>query len=281
LVFHKSTLSAQNKKQKLEKNICKFHYDALDIFTNTLILKNITKWNTHKLSHTNELFKVKSDSIFKLCDDTDLLIKYLQQCVDGYSTVTESTLKHFMLTMAKHGQIDGLILIEKLNKKYNYSIKKSALQLNFAEAYWTNDNLDSMFNIFEEIYPTESTKINYVLEPIINTIVKSRGIASVIMVSKFVNSIVIKYDNYHPMCTLWKYFFLSDLYNDNLEAEKLLRQNKDLMKYIQYLVPIITNYSLKKHNVDCVRRLMVILLKYNQIEIYQWVLRSLFEYYCK
>lgn len=281
LVFHKSTLCAQDKKHKLDNNICNFHHDTLDIFTNTLILQNINKWNTHRFSNTNELSKVKSNSIFKLCDDTDLLIKYLQQCIDGNSKVTESTLKHFMLTMAKHGQIDGLILIEKLNEKYNYSIKKTELQMNFAEAYWTNGNLDSMFNIFEALYLTEPSKINYVLEPIINTIVKSRGIASVVMVSTFVNSIAIKYDNYYPMCTLWKYFFLSDLYNNNLEAEKLLQQNKDLIKYIHYLVPVITKCSLKKHNIDCVQRLMVILLKYNQTEIYQWVLRTLFEYYCK
>lgn len=281
IVFHKNTLSAHDKEHKLDKTNFNFHQDALDVYTNTLVLQNITKWNTHSFSNANKLSKVKSNSIFKLCEDTDHLIKYLQQCLDGYSKVTESTLNHFMLTMARHGQINGLILIEKLNEKYDYSIKKSELQMNFAEAYWTNGNLDSMFNIFEALYTTEPTKINCVLEPIINTIVKSRGVASVVMVSKFVNSIVINYGNYHPMCTLWKYLFLSDTYNDNLEAEKILRQNKELMKNIQYLVPVITRYSLKKHRVDFVQRLMTMLLKYNQMEIYQWVLKSLFEYYCK
>lgn len=278
-VFHKNTLSAQDKEHKSDKTICNFHHDALDVFTNTLISENITKWGAHSLS--NELSKVKRNSIFKLCDDTDHLMKYLQQCLDGYSKVTKSTLNHFMSTMARHGKINGLVIIEKLNEKYDYGIMKSELQINFAEAYWTNGNLDSMFNIFEALYLTEPTKINHLLEPIINTIVKSRGVASVVMLSKFVNLIVIKYGNHHPMCILWKYLFLSELDNDNLEAEKLLRQNKDLMKNIQYLVPHITRYSLKKHKIDCVQRLMTILLKYSQIEIYQWVLRSLFEYYCK
>jgi len=186
-----------------------------------------------------------------------------------------------MLTMARHGRINGLILIEKLNTKYDYCIKKSELQMHLAEAYWTNGNLDNMFRIFEIVYSSESMKVNYILDPIIYTIVKSRSGASVIMVSKFVKSVVRKYGDHHPMCILWKHLFLSELYDDNLDAEKLMQQNSNLIENIQYFVPNITRNILCKHRIDCVQRLMIMLLKYNRMEHYQWILRSLFEYYCE
>lgn len=280
-VFCKNTLSVQDNGSKSKKSFQNYHHDALDVYTSTLILENMSKWKSYKFSTSNKLSKTKPNSIFKCCDDPDHLIPYLQRCLDGYCKVSESALFHFMLTMAKHGRVNGLVLIEKLNKKYDYCIKKSEMQMNFAEAYWTNGNLDDMFKTFETFYPAESMKVNHVLEPIFYTIVNSRGAASVVMVSKFVNSIVIKHGNYYPMCILWKYLFLSKLYDDNKEAEELLRLNSNLIKHIQYLVPVITNEMLKKHEIDCVQRLMIVLLKQKQMELYQWVLRSLFEYYCK
>lgn len=282
LILHKNMSAVQSNGHKLKKSICNYHYDALDVYTNTLILENVSKWKTdNNFSTTNKLAKCQSNSIFKSCDDPDHLLKYLQQCLDGYCKVSESVLTQFMLTMSKHGQINGLELIEKLNAKYDYCIKKSELQMHLAEAYWINGDLNNMFKHFVILYQTESAKVNHVLDPIIYTIVKSRGGASVVMVIQFVNSIVIKYEDHHPMCILWKYLFLSELYNDNLEADKLMRQNSHLMEHIKYLVPIITKNMLKKHKIDCVQRLMIILLKHNQMKTYQWILRSLFEYYCE
>lgn len=280
LASNKNTFSVKGNAHKSEKPICNYHHDAMDAFTNSIILENMMKWKTDNFVTTNNrLPKVKSDSMFELCDDPDHLTTYLQQCLDGYSQVSESALNQFRLTMARHGKINGLVLIERINEKYGNCIKKSELQMNFAEAYWANGNLYSMFKIFETFYSIESTKVNYVLDPIIHTIVKSHGVASVVMVSKFVNSIVVKYGDYHPMCILWKYLFLSELYNDNLEAEKLIRQNTKLIENIQYLTPALTKKMLKAHKINCVQRIMIILLKHKRMEPYQWILRSLFEYY--
>lgn len=282
LASNKNTFSVKGNAHKSEKPICNYHHDAMDAFTNSIILENMMKWKTDNFVTTNNrLPKVKSDSMFELCDDPDHLTTYLQQCLDGYSQVSESALNQFRLTMARHGKINGLVLIERINEKYGNCIKKSELQMNFAEAYWANGNLYSMFKIFETFYSIESTKVNYVLDPIIHTIVKSHGVASVVMVSKFVNSIVVKYGDYHPMCILWKYLFLSELYNDNLEAEKLIRQNTKLIENIQYLTPALTKKMLKAHKINCVQRIMIILLKHKRMEPYQWILRSLFEYYCE
>lgn len=281
-MLYKSFLAVQDYEQKLKCPIVgSSSHDAIDAYTNTVVLENITKWKTNSLQNSKKMPIIKSSSIFKACDDPDHLITYLQQCLDGNCKVSKSVLVQFMLTMAKHGRVNGLALIEKLNVKYKYCIEKSELQINFAEAYWTNGNLNCMFKIFETFYPTESMKANYLLQPIIYTIVKSRGIASVVMVSKFANSIIMKHADYHPMCILWKNLFLSELYNDNLEADKLLQKHRNLIEHIQYLVPVITNNMLKKHKIDCVQRLMMILLKYNQMTLYKWILRSLFEYYCK
>lgn len=280
LTLKKNTFSVEGKALKLEKPNCDYHHDALDTFTNSIVLENMMKWKPDNFVTTNKkLPKVKSNSVFELCDDPDHLITYLQQCLDGYSQVSESAINQFRLTMARHGKVRGLILIEGLNKKYGNCIKKSELQMNFAEAYWVNGNLYSMFKIFETFYPKESMKVNYVLEPIIHTIIKSHGGASLVMVSKFVKSIVIRYGDYHPMSILWKYLFLSELYNDNLEAEKLITQNTNLIENIQYLMPDLTRKMLKTHNIDCVQRIMIILLKHKRMEPYQWILRSLFEYY--
>lgn len=282
LMLCKSFLAVQDYEQKLKSPIVgSSSHDTLDMYTDTVILENVTKWQTNSLQTSKILSIMKSSSIFKACDDPDHLITYLQQCLDGNCKVSKSVLVQFMLTMAKHGRVNGLVLIEKLNVKYKYYIKKSEFQINFAEAYWINGNLDCMFKTFETFYPKESMKANYVLQPIIYTIVKSRGIASVVMVKKFANSVIMKHGDYHPMCILWKNLFLSELYNDNLEADKLLQKHRNLIEHIQYLVPVITNNMLKKHKVDCVQRLMMILLKYNQMSLYQWILRSLFEYYCK
>lgn len=283
-ILYKSMSIVQNNGQNLKK--CNYHHDALDVYTNTLILENSSKWKTkwktdNNFSTTKKLSKCESNSILKLWDDPIHLLKHLQQCLDGYCEVSESALTQFMLTMSKHGQINGLELIEKLNEKYDYSIKKSELQMHLAEAYWINGDLDNMFKHLETLYQIESTKVNYVLEPIIHTIVKSRGGASIVMVLKFVNSIVIKYNDHHPMSILWKYLFLSELYNDNLEADNLMQQNSKLIMYIKYLVPTITKYMLKKHNINCVQRMMAILLTHNQMETYQWIIRILFEYYCE
>ncbi|CAI6348211.1 unnamed protein product [Macrosiphum euphorbiae] len=196
----------------------------------------------------------------------------------GLLKVSESAFRNYQIH-GKHRQINGLVLIERLNEKYGNCINKSELQMNFAEAYWANGNLHSMFKIFETFYPVETTKVNYVLDPIVHTIVKSHGVASVVMVSNFVNSIVVRYGDYHPMCILWKYLFLSELFNDNLEAEKLLSQNTNLIENIQYLTPSLTRKMLKTHKVECVQRIMIILLKHKRMEPYQWILRSLFEYY--
>lgn len=280
LTSKKHTLTVEDKLPKLENSICNYHHDALDSFTNSLVLENMMKWKSDNFVSTNhKLSRVKSNSIFELCDDPDHLTTYLQQCLDGYSQVSESALNQFRLTMARHGKINGLVLIERLNKKYGYCIKESDLQMNFAEAYWTNGNLHSMFRIFESTYSIESIKVNYVLEPIINTIVKTHGAASVVMVSKFVNSIVIQYRDYHPMCILWKYLFLSELYNDNLEAEKLIQQNTNLIENIQYLTPVLTKKLLKTHKIDYVQKMLIILLKHRRMEPYQWILSSMFEYY--
>lgn len=281
LILHENTSTVHGNRHKLNKPICNYHHDVLDIYISTLVQKNVTKWKTDQFSTSNQLSKVKSNSIFKCCDDSDHLITYLKQCLDGYCKVSKSYLTQFMFTMAKHGQINGLVLIDRLNQKYNYGIKKSELQMSFAEAYWTNGNLHDMFKVFETVYPVESTKMNFVLEPIIYTIVKSRGGASVIMVSNFVNCIVVKYGDYSPMCILWKYLFLSELYNDNIAADQLTRQNSNLIEHIQYLVPAIMDNILKLHKIDCAHRLMVMLLKHNRMEFYQLVLKSLFEYYCE
>ncbi|XP_001945797.2 uncharacterized protein LOC100159789 [Acyrthosiphon pisum] len=280
LASNKNTYSVKGNAHKSEKPICNYHHDAMDSFTNSLIIENMMKWKSDNFVSTNyKLSRVKSESVFELCDDPDHLTTYLQQCLDGYSRVSESALNQFRLTMTKHGKINGLVLIERLNEKYGNCIKKSELQMNFAEAYWANGNLHSMFKIFETFYPIESTKVNHVLDPIIHTIVKSHGVASVVMVSNFVNSIVARYGDYHPMCILWKYLFLSELFNDNLEAEKLLSQNTNLIENIQYLIPSLTRKMLKTHKVECVQRIMIILLKHKRMEPYQWILRSLFEYY--
>ncbi|XP_060848843.1 uncharacterized protein LOC132928292 [Rhopalosiphum padi] len=280
MISNKNTFTVDDKVHKLENSICNYHHDALDVFTNSLVLENMMKWKSDNfVSKNNKLLRVKSNSIFELCDDPDHLTTYLQQCLDGYSQVSESALNQFRLTMARHGKINGLVLIERLNKKYGNCIKESELQMNFAEAYWTNGNLHSMFKIFESSYSIESTKVNHVLEPIIHTIVKSHGAASVVMVSTFVNSIVIKYGDYHPMCILWKYLFLSELYNDNLEAEKLIQKNTNLIENVQYLIPALTRKLLKTHKIDYVQKILIILLKHKQMEPYQWILSSLFEYY--
>lgn len=280
-ILHENTSTVHGSRHKQNKPICNYHHDALDIYISTLVLNNVTKWKTDQFSTSNQLSKVKSNSILKYCDDSDSVITYLEQCLDGYCKVSKSVLTQFMYTMAKHGRINGLVLIDRLNRKYNYGIKNSELQMNFAEAYWTNGNLDDMFKVFEIVFPVESTKINFVLEPIIYTIVKSRGGASVIMVSNFVNCIVVKHGDYSPMCILWKYLFLSDLYNDNIAADKLTLQNSNLIEHIQYLVPAIMDNILKLHKMDCAHRLMVMLLKHNRMEFYQLVLKSLFEYYCE
>lgn len=280
-ISRKNSLVIQENKNKLEKPTCKYHHDSLDIYTDTLVMESMTKWKRVTFSTQNEVAKIKSNSVFKQCDDYDHLLTYLQKCLEGYCKVNKSVLTQFILTMARHGQINGLMIIEKLNDKYKYCIKKSELQMHFAEAYWVNGDLNSMFKLFDTLYLTESTKINHVLESIIYTIVKSHGSASIVLSSKFVKSIAINHGNYHPMCILWKYLFLSELFNDNLEAEILIRQNTNLIENVQYLVPIITNNMLKKHKVDTVQRLLMMLLKHNQIEQYQWILKSLFEYYRK
>lgn len=282
LASNKNTFAVEGNAHKVEKTVCNYHHDALDLFTNSLVIGNMIKWKSDNFGTTNnKLSRVKSNSVFELCDDPEHLTTYLQQCLDGHSPVSESALNQFRLTMAKHGKINGLVLIERLNEKYGNCIKKSELQMNFAEAYWINGNLNSMFKIFETFYPIESTKVNYVLDPIIHTIVKSHGVASVVMVSKFVNSIVARYGDYHPMCILWKYLFLSEVFNDNLEAEKLITQNTNLIENIQYLTPSLTRNMLKTHKVECVRRIMIIFLQHKRMEPYQWILRSLFEYYCE
>lgn len=282
LVSRKNTNTVQDNEHILKKPISNnYHHDALDMYTSSLVLERTIKWKTDSSSTVDNISRNKTSSIFQSCDDPDHLITYLQQCLDGYCKVTETVLSKFMLTMARHGRVNGLVLIKHINEKYGYSIKKSELQINLAEAHWTNGNLYEMFAIFETFYPEESMKANYILEPIIFTIVSSRGIASVVIVSKFVQSIVRKHGDYCPMSILWKYLFLSELYNDNLEAEKLIRKNSHLMKNIQYLIPSITKVMLEKHKIDCVQRLITMLLKYNQMKSYQWVLRTLFEYYCK
>lgn len=282
LASNKNTFAVEGNAHKAEKTVCNYHHDALDSFTNSLVIENMIKWKSDNFGTiNNKLSRVKSNSVFELCDDPDHLTTYLQQCLDGHSQVSESALNQFRLTMTRYGKINGLVLIERLNEKCGNCIKKSELQINFAEAYWMNGNLKSMFNIFETFYPIESTKVNYVLDPIIHTIVKSHGVASVVMVSKFVNSIVVRYGDYHPMCILWKYLFLSEVFNDNLEAEKLITQNTNLIENIQYLIPSLTRNMLKTHKVECVRRIMIILLQHKRMEPYQWILRSLFEYYCE
>lgn len=287
LRFWKSSLaSSQGKdehKDGLKKTICNYHHDALDTYTSILVMENMTKWETNNLSSSiNISMKTKSNSILELCDDPDRLIIDLQRYLDGCcEATTRSALSRSMMTMARYGRIDGLELIESINAKYNYGIGKTELKMNFAEAHWVNGDLLGMFKIFETIYPTESMKINYVLDPIISTVVKSRGVASVVTVSKFVESIVANYGDHHPLGILWKYLFLSELFDDNLEAEKLMQQNGYLIDHVQYLIPIITKNVLKNHKVDCVLRLMTTLLKHNKMEYYQWILRSLFEYYCE
>lgn len=282
--LQKSSLASRDNEDNasLKKTICNYHHDALDTYTNILVLENMTKWETNNFSSSNKLLKIKSRSLSnKLCDDPDQLVIYLQRCLDGHCKVTNSVLSQSMVTMAKYGRIDGLELIERANAKYDCCIKKNELKMNFAEAYWVNGDLLSMFNIFETMYPTESMKVNYVLDPIINTIVKSRGVASVVMVSKFVDNIVANYGDHNPLGILWKYLFLSELFDDNLEAEKIMQQNCYLIEHIQYLIPVITKNMLKIHKIDCVLRLMSMLLKHNQMESYQWILRTLFEYYCE
>lgn len=282
LILHENTLTVHDNRHKLNKSICNYpNNDVLDVYINSLVLKNVTKWKTDQFSTSNKSSNTKSNFITKYCNDPDYLIAYLTQCLDGHCKVSKRLLTQFMLTMTKHGQIYGLVLIERLNEKYNYCIKKSELQLYFAEAYWINNNLCNMLKVFETVYHMESTKINFVLEPIIYTIIKSHGSASVVIVSNFVNNIFIKHNDYRPMCTLWKYLFLSELYNDNLMADQFLQQNNNLMEHILYLIPAIMDHLLNLHNVDCAHRLMVILLKHNQMEIYQLVLKSLFDYYCK
>lgn len=282
LVSRKNTNAVQNNEHILKKPTCNnYHLDALDVYTSSLVLENMTKWKTDSSPIAEKVPQSKTNSIFQSCDDPDHLITYLQQCLDGYCKVSETVLFKFMSTMARHGRINGLILIKRINEKYGYCIKKSELQINLAEAHWTNGNLDEMFAIFETFYPAESMRANFILEPIIFTIVNSRGIASVVMVSNFVHSVVKKHGDHCPMSILWKYLFLSELYSDNLEAEKLIRKNSNLMENIQYLIPSITKIMLEKHKVDCVQRLMMMLLKYNQMKSYQSILRTLFEYYCK
>lgn len=282
LTFQKSTLTVQNKTNKLKKTTSKYHHDSLDVYTNILLLENTIKWkiDTFLLNKLPNV-KMKSNTIIKSYDNPDYLMIYLQQCLDGNCKVSKVILTQFMLTMTRYGQINGLILIKKINEKYGYCITDTDLHMNFAKAYWVNGNLDNMFTIFETFYPLETVKVNYILEPIIYTIVNLRGIASVVLVSKFVNTIVMKHEDYYPMCILWKYLFLSELYNDNIEAEKLMKNNSNLIKHIEYLVPIIVNKMLKKHKTDCVQRLMIIMLKYNQMDPYQMILKSLFDYYCK
>ncbi|XP_025205696.1 uncharacterized protein LOC112602000 [Melanaphis sacchari] len=280
LTSNKNTFAVEDKVHKLENSTCKYHHDALDAFTNSLVLENMMKWKSENYVCTNhKLSKIKSRSIFELCDDPDYLTTYLQQCLDGYSQVTVSALNQFRFTMARRGKINGLILIDRLNKKYGNCIEESELQMNFAEAYWTNGDLYSMFKIFESFYSIESAKVNYILEPIIHTIVTSHGAASVVMVSKFVNLIVIKFGDYHPMSILWKYLFLSELFNDNLEAEKLLEQNTNLIENIQYLSLALTRKLLKTHKINYVQKILIVLLKHKRMEPYQWNLSYLFEYY--
>lgn len=282
LVSRKNTNTVQDDKRSLEKPICNnYHHDALDVYTSSLVLENMTKWKTDSLSVAGKVSLSKTNSIFQSCDDPDHLITYLQRCLDGHCKINKTVLSKFMSTMARHGRINGLILIKRINEKYGYCIKKSELQINLAEAHWTNGNLDEMFAIFETFYPAESMRANFILEPIIFTIVNSRGVASVVMVSKFVHLIVRKHGDHCPMSILWKYLFLSELYSDNLEAEKLIRKNSYLMENIQYLIPSITKGMLEKHKVDCVQRLMMMLLKYKQMKSYQWILRTLFEYHCE
>lgn len=282
VILRKSTLAVPNNEHKVKETIFNCH-DALDVFTNTLILENTIKWKTDNFLPLNKSLnvKLKSNAILKSYDDPDNLMTYLQQCLDGHCKVNEEVLQQSMLTLSRHGKIGGLILIKRLNEKYHYCIKENELQMNFAEAYWTNGSLNKMFDIFDTFYLQESVKVNCILESIICTIVKSRGFASLVKVSNFVNTIVVKHEDYHPMCILWKYLFLSELYNDNLEAEKLLRKNSNLIKHILYIVPTITNNMLKQHKTDYVQRLMMIMLKQNRMESYQWILRSFFEYYCK
>lgn len=262
----------------------KFAGDPLDAYIDAVVSVNAVKWKTGGLSSAPKKPPGRvqpTESVFESCDDPDRLIAYLRRCLDGHCTAGGTVLARFMRTMARRGRVDGLALIEELDARYggHRRIDGSAMRMSLAEAYWTNGDLSRVFETLETFYPADSVKVHHVLEPIIGTVVRSRGVASVVMASKFASSVAAAHDDHHPMCVLWKHLFLSELYDDNAEAEKLMRGNGRLIEHVQYFVPAITNDALKKHRTDCVQRLMTVLLKHDRMKSYQWILRTLFEYH--
>lgn len=264
-----------------------FAGDPLDAYTDAVVSANAVKWKTSGLSSSAPERPPRrvqpTESVFESCDDPDRLIAYLRRCLDGHCVARGSVLARFMRTMARRGRVDGLALIEALDARHgggHRRIEESAMRMSFAEAYWTNGDLSRMFETLETFYPAESAKVNRaLLEPIIGTVVRSRGVAAVVMASRFAGAVAAAHGDRHPMCVLWKHLFVSELYDDNAEAERLMRRDGRLIEHVQYFVPAITNDALKKHRTDRVQRLMTVLLKHDRMKSYQWILRTLFDYH--
>ncbi|XP_050523214.1 uncharacterized protein LOC126895420 [Daktulosphaira vitifoliae] len=277
LIASNST-TAEPKKGTLNKPTKNYHVDAFDAFTNVLIQEKTNKWKTSTLFNKCKT-EIKADILSESSNQTNNLVIYLKKCLENNVKVEERTLRKYLIIFSKYGCINGLITIEKLYNMYNYSIEESNLRIHYAEAYWVNGDILKMLEVFEWFYPTHSFKITCILDPIVYCIVKSKGGASVVLISKFVFSIAHKYGDFYPMCVLWKNFFMSELFDDNLEAEKLLKKNSKLIDSIQYVVPIITRDLLRIDKIDHIYQLMTLMLKHNQTKSYQWILRNLFDYY--
>ncbi|XP_050423685.1 uncharacterized protein LOC126835258 [Adelges cooleyi] len=279
LIFHKTTLVVPAKEELLNNSIKNYHYDAFDAFTNALVQEKTNKWRYNTFAEHNKIAKIKSNTISKTYHDIDYLITYLQQSLKRSHRINKLLLGKFMITVSKHGRIDGLNIIDQLCDLYEYRVTESKLKMYYAEAYWVNGNLKKMFEILEWFYPIHSTKVLHIIDPIICNIVKSQGEASVVMALNFVNTIMNKYSDFYPISVLWKYLFTSELYNDNIEAERLVQTNSQLIDQIQYMVPTITRDLIKINKIEHIYKLMTLMLKYNRMESYKWILRHLFNYY--
>lgn len=284
--------------------------ETVDIYSEHALHEKSYKWSevlfktgflTPKLGVPSITSSIgENKNLFENCTQEELITKLLE-CIResdsnnlfiGLQVSKEKSYclpSGFMMCLlkffAKLGHLEGVqMMLDYFKNIYEAEFNKMhGFRYYTAQALWYAGHGEKSLEILEVFYKNNCLKndANCVVNDIIFNALTSRGEASLVLITNFVQKLVDSYSYYYPMAALWKHLTSSDWFADQQLAKNILSNNSELVSVIAPLIPLWCVHCIRFHKIDAVHRLSEVLLMHKCLDRYSSVLHDLFDYYCK
>ncbi|XP_050305489.1 uncharacterized protein LOC126742743 isoform X2 [Anthonomus grandis grandis] len=308
-------LVLQKLQPFLHINVSQVHWsskndesETLDQFTTQMMERKSGIWERRKLlarkkiqsNQTvietpladNLLAQLSSDAINDLFynelnhEDHPKVVQLIKQCVKCNKIPSVSLLLRALTICASSGDKDSIREVAELCGRIRPDILVENCNFEHydAQAIWIKGNVVKALEMFGKVYRENVYLRRYIrsiIKHLISLSMDTHSEAMIVNVLNFSDELILEYNDYFILASLWQSCILSKWFTDQQFALDLLLKYAKLKDVISDKIVVVVEVCLRHHQTEVVYRLTEVLLQLNCRNDIGKVLVALLDYSCK